>query len=80
MADGCDIYYAGNNLEASEKNKSLPKYKIEYAREDTCTEILWPLFINEAAYNEKDTAFMLMRKVTVDVDVLRMPVVSLKSI
>lgn len=37
-------------------------YRIEYAAEDTTTDVLFPMFINEAAYNEKDVAFVLMRK------------------
>ena len=77
VADGSDLHFAAHNVEANER---MPKYKIEYAQVETCPELLYPMFISEAAYNEKDIAFMLMRKLDIDVEIIRVPALSLKDV
>ena len=74
MADGSEIYFASHDAEASE---GKPMYKIEYAHENTCNELLWPMFISEAAYNEKNIAFMLMRKMDLDLEIVCVPALAL---
>ena len=76
MAGGSDLHFAGHNLKDNER---MPKYKIEYAQEETCPELLYPMFISEAAYNEKDIAFMLMQKLDLDVEIICVPALSVKD-
>lgn len=61
MADGSNICYTD-----VDENQSTT-YRIEYAAEKHTSESLYPMFINEAAYNEKDIALLLMTKRELDV-------------
>jgi hypothetical protein len=64
MADASTIYY-------SDDENAVTKYRIEYnAEKQHASEPLYPMFINEAAYNEKDIAFLLMLKLELDVSVV----------
>lgn len=65
MADASTMCYTDDENAAT-------KYRIEYTEEkqQTNSEPLYPMFINEAAYNEKDIAFLLMLKKEIDVSVV----------
>ena len=52
------------------KNEDEIEYNVEYAGSNETNELLYPLFINEAAYNEKDIAFMLMLKIELDLQII----------
>jgi hypothetical protein len=65
MADASNICY-------SDDENAATQYRIEYTSEkqQNSSEPLYPMFINEAAYNEKDIAFVLMLRREVDVSVV----------
>lgn len=52
------------------ENEDEMEYHIEYAGSRETDELLYPLFINEAAYNEKDIAFLLMLKIELDLQII----------
>ena len=82
MSDGSDILYTPNikktinenknknENENENENKNEVKYNIEESESLETNEVLYPMFINEAAYNEKDIAFVLMSKIELDVQTL----------
>ena len=74
MSDGSDILYIPNNNETKNENQSQNENEVKYAVENVesldTNEVLYPMFINEAAYNEKDIAFVLMSKIELDVQAL----------
>ena len=79
MSDGSDIFYPPNygNKNKNENedevdNENQLKYNVDYAdlNETEIDVVLHPLFINEAAYNEKDIAFMLMLRMEVEVEIV----------
>jgi hypothetical protein len=65
MADASNICYSDDKNVATQ-------YRMEYTAEkqQNSSEPLYPMFINEAAYNEKDIAFVLMLRREVDVSVV----------
>jgi hypothetical protein len=68
MSDGSNINYIGS--EKVEGNDDSDKYRIVYSSIESTDEILYPMFINEAAYNEKDIAFNLMIKYETTVNII----------
>ena len=69
MSDGSDIFYNYDSNHDIIQRDNQPQYCIEYRDERISNELLYPMFINEAAYNEKDIAFYLMheRELTISV-------------
>ena len=74
MSDGSDILYIPNNKSTKNESKKESENEVKYALEEVesldTKEVLYPMFINEAAYNEKDIAFVLMSKIELDVQTL----------
>jgi hypothetical protein len=69
MSDGSNINYAGSE-DSIDNDSSSNKYRISYPSVESTNETLYLMFINEAAYNEKDIAFNLMIKYETSVDIL----------
>ena len=67
MSDGRDMLYTQGETNTT---GNLPAYRIDYAGSTTCNELLYPQFINEAAYNEKDIAFILTLRRQIEVTML----------
>lgn len=69
MSDGSNINYSGSG-ENKGNNDGSDEYRIVYTSVDTTEELLYLMFINEAAYNEKDIAFHLMIKYETTVNII----------
>jgi hypothetical protein len=54
--------------EGEDENEN--EYNVEYAGSNETNELLYPVFINEAAYNEKDIAFLLLSKMEFDLQII----------
>lgn len=59
-----------NKNESKNEDQNQMEYNVEYVEFRATNELLYPLFINEAAYNEKDIAFLLMLKIELDLQII----------
>ena len=62
ISDGSDIFFNYNDSCGIVQKDDDPQCRIEYRTGRINKELLYPMFINEAAYNEKDIAFYLMHE------------------
>lgn len=56
--------------ESKNEDQNEIDYNVEYVELRETNELLYPVFINEAAYNEKDIAFLLMIKIELDLQIM----------
>jgi hypothetical protein len=71
ITDGSPVMFTGFDDAVIPRNYRIEKaaatentnYRAEEALECSSVELYYPMFINEAAYNEKDIDFVLMRKI-----------------
>lgn len=59
-----------NKNESKNEDFNEVEYNVEYAGSNATNELLYPVFINEAAYNEKDIAFLLMIKIELELQII----------
>lgn len=71
MSNGDDILYKIDANGSLLQQDSDPQFNIIYSIINS-KESVYPLFINEAAYNEKDIAFLLMHKKEIDIAIFQL--------